>query len=132
MEFIPEGATVNKTRYKEILGRLRDSIRRTKAVKQYYERIRPAPWIVSRHGSVGKERSARKAERSWVRFPVLVESSLSLGTLYLVNINFEIYSQFFDGKRKYMEDYSTLSTDKICDAVYTRNNSFHLKYSTTC
>ena len=28
MEFIPEGATVNKTRYKEILGRLHDSIRR--------------------------------------------------------------------------------------------------------
>ncbi|KAJ4437672.1 hypothetical protein ANN_17817 [Periplaneta americana] len=28
MEFIPEGATLNKTRYKEILGRLRDSIRR--------------------------------------------------------------------------------------------------------
>ena len=28
MEFIPEGATVNKTRYQEILGRLRDSIRR--------------------------------------------------------------------------------------------------------
>ena len=27
MEFIPEGATVNKTRYKKILGRLRDSIR---------------------------------------------------------------------------------------------------------
>ncbi|KAJ4451915.1 hypothetical protein ANN_03393 [Periplaneta americana] len=27
MEFIPEGATVNKTRYKEILGRLRGSIR---------------------------------------------------------------------------------------------------------
>ena len=26
MEFIPEGATVNKTRYKEILGRLSDSI----------------------------------------------------------------------------------------------------------
>ena len=28
MEFIPEGATINKTRYKEILGRLRVSIRR--------------------------------------------------------------------------------------------------------
>lgn len=28
MEFIPQGATVNKTRYKEILRRLRDSIRR--------------------------------------------------------------------------------------------------------
>ena len=28
MEFIPEGATVNKARYKEILGSLRDSIRR--------------------------------------------------------------------------------------------------------
>ena len=28
MEFIPEGATINKTRYKEMLGRLRGSIRR--------------------------------------------------------------------------------------------------------
>ena len=28
MEFIPEGATVNTTRYKAILGRLRDTIRR--------------------------------------------------------------------------------------------------------
>ena len=28
MEFIPGGATVNKTSYKEILGRLRDLIRR--------------------------------------------------------------------------------------------------------
>ena len=28
MKFIPDGATVNKSRYKEILGRLRDSIRR--------------------------------------------------------------------------------------------------------
>jgi Transposase. len=27
-EFIPEDSTVNKTLYKEILGRLRDSIRR--------------------------------------------------------------------------------------------------------
>ena len=27
MEFIPEDTTVNKTRYKEILGRLHDSIR---------------------------------------------------------------------------------------------------------
>ena len=31
MEFIPEGATVNETRYKEILGRLRDSIRRERS-----------------------------------------------------------------------------------------------------
>ena len=30
MEFIPEGATVNKTRYKEIIGRLCDSIRRNR------------------------------------------------------------------------------------------------------
>ena len=28
MEFISEGATVNKARYKDILGRSRDSIRR--------------------------------------------------------------------------------------------------------
>ena len=28
MEFIPESVTVNKTYYEEILGRLRDSIRR--------------------------------------------------------------------------------------------------------
>ena len=29
MEFIPEGASANKTRYKDILSRLRDSIRRS-------------------------------------------------------------------------------------------------------
>ncbi|KAJ4445277.1 hypothetical protein ANN_07078 [Periplaneta americana] len=36
MEFIPEGATVNKTRYKEILGRLRDSICREIAKLQQH------------------------------------------------------------------------------------------------